>query len=129
MPCPSASVPAEQASPLNSSMDSGPGGGANAGAAQASGDSQKNPGNPAGQGRGGNGQQRPAVPGQSDDDSGCALEEYTWEPPGLKPEQVRHRAGGAGVKCVYKLPLPSFVTSHTRACRDESKWAFSGNKF
>lgn len=28
----------------------------------------------------------------SDDDSGCALEEYAWVPPGLKPEQVRtHR--------------------------------------
>lgn len=26
----------------------------------------------------------------SDDDSGCALEEYAWVPPGLKPEQVRH---------------------------------------
>ncbi|XP_028855196.1 prickle-like protein 2b isoform X2 [Denticeps clupeoides] len=26
----------------------------------------------------------------SDDDSGCALEEYAWVPPGLKPEQV-HR--------------------------------------
>jgi len=25
---------------------------------------------------------------QSDDDSGCALEEYTWVPPGLRPEQV-----------------------------------------
>lgn len=25
----------------------------------------------------------------SDDDSGCASEEYTWVPPGLKPEQVR----------------------------------------
>lgn len=24
----------------------------------------------------------------SDDDSGCALEEYTWVPPGLRPEQV-----------------------------------------
>jgi len=23
-----------------------------------------------------------------DDDSGCALEEYTWVPPGLKPDQV-----------------------------------------
>ena len=28
---------------------------------------------------------------QSDDDSGCALEEYTWVPPGLKPDQVRER--------------------------------------
>ena len=28
------------------------------------------------------------VAGQSDDDSGCALEEYTWVPPGLKPDQV-----------------------------------------
>lgn len=25
----------------------------------------------------------------SDDDSGCALEEYVWVPPGLSPEQVR----------------------------------------
>ncbi|XP_017001515.3 protein prickle isoform X1 [Drosophila takahashii] len=25
----------------------------------------------------------------SDDDSGCALEEYTWVPPGLRPDQVR----------------------------------------
>jgi hypothetical protein len=24
----------------------------------------------------------------SDDDSGCALEEYTWVPPGLKADQV-----------------------------------------
>lgn len=29
---------------------------------------------------------------QSDDDSGCALEEYTWVPPGLRPDQVcRHK--------------------------------------
>ena len=31
------------------------------------------------------------VPRQSqsdDDDSGCALEEYTWVPPGLRPDQV-----------------------------------------
>lgn len=27
----------------------------------------------------------------SDDDSGCALEEYAWVPPGLKPEQVTHQ--------------------------------------
>ena len=26
----------------------------------------------------------------SDDDSGCALEEYTWVPPGLTPAQVRY---------------------------------------
>lgn len=26
---------------------------------------------------------------QSDDDSGCALEEYTWIPPGLRPDQVK----------------------------------------
>ncbi|KAM9311039.1 prickle-like protein 1 [Gastrophryne carolinensis] len=25
----------------------------------------------------------------SDDDSGCAMEEYTWVPPGLRPEQVQ----------------------------------------
>lgn len=41
----------------------------------------------------------------SDDDSGCALEEYAWVPPGLKPEQVFaflhlphcEREGGGGV--------------------------------
>lgn len=27
----------------------------------------------------------------SDDDSGCALEEYVWVPPGLSPEQVHTR--------------------------------------
>src|SRR4029434_6772835 len=30
----------------------------------------------------------------SDDDSGCALEEYVWVPPGLSPEQVRHAHTG-----------------------------------
>ena len=25
----------------------------------------------------------------SDDDSGCALEEYAWVPPGLTPKQVK----------------------------------------
>ncbi|KAG5830466.1 hypothetical protein ANANG_G00310920 [Anguilla anguilla] len=42
--------------------------------------------------RGGEGRQ--AGPGfrrgsASDDDSGCALEEYAWVPPGLRPEQVQ----------------------------------------
>lgn len=27
----------------------------------------------------------------SDDDSGCALEEYVWVPPGLSPEQVNEQ--------------------------------------
>lgn len=27
---------------------------------------------------------------QSDEDSGCALEEYTWVPPGLRPDQVNY---------------------------------------
>lgn len=30
---------------------------------------------------------------QSDDDSGCALEEYTWVPPGLRPDQVSYAHG------------------------------------
>jgi len=29
----------------------------------------------------------------SDDDSGCALDEYTWVPPGLSPFQVSSRGG------------------------------------
>uniref|UniRef100_A0A8W7P6T5 Protein prickle n=1 Tax=Anopheles coluzzii TaxID=1518534 RepID=A0A8W7P6T5_ANOCL len=31
---------------------------------------------------------RAAAWAESDDDSGCALEEYTWVPPGLRPDQV-----------------------------------------
>lgn len=31
----------------------------------------------------------------SDDDSGCASEEYSWVPPGLKPEQVPAGAAAA----------------------------------
>ena len=37
---------------------------------------------------GGGGQTDLARHSHSDDDSGCALEEYTWVPPGLKPDQV-----------------------------------------
>ncbi|KAL1449061.1 hypothetical protein WDU94_000297 [Cyamophila willieti] len=36
------------------------------------------------------GKQDPQRHSQSDDDSGCALEEYTWVPPGLRPDQVRN---------------------------------------
>ncbi len=35
----------------------------------------------------------------SDDDSGCALEEYAWVPPGLKPEQV----GSCQHACLFQL--------------------------
>ena len=31
------------------------------------------------------------VAGNSDDDSGCPLEEYVWAPQGLKPDQVRFK--------------------------------------
>lgn len=41
----------------------------------------------------------------SDDDSGCASEEYAWVPPGLKPEQVT------------KHHHPLLLTSgHTHTC-------------
>lgn len=39
----------------------------------------------------------------SDDDSGCALEEYAWVPPGLKPEQVCHTHSGR-----HEFPFTSF---------------------
>ncbi|KXJ79564.1 hypothetical protein RP20_CCG000455 [Aedes albopictus] len=41
-------------------------------------------GGPGGGGAGGGGHNY----SQSDDDSGCALEEYTWVPPGLRPDQL-----------------------------------------
>jgi prickle len=38
---------------------------------------------------------------QSDDDSGCALEEYTWVPPGLRPDQVGMFSAIIAVKFWY----------------------------
>lgn len=40
----------------------------------------------------------------SDDDSGCALEEYAWVPPGLRPEQVRKIFGS--INCFYSSQNP-----------------------
>ena len=76
-------VQAPNSSPMNTSIDSKStmesGSGGNADSHKAS---QDNPANPK------------QAAGHSDDDSGCALEEYTWVPPGLKPDQVRsHRDG------------------------------------
>lgn len=37
----------------------------------------------------------------SDDDSGCALEEYAWVPPGVKPEQVTPQSVNPHVSIEY----------------------------
>ena len=42
----------------------------------------------------------------SDDDSGCALEEYTWVPPGLKSEQVRQ------IQAILKVVLVNLMLCH-----------------
>ena len=50
----------------------------------------------------------------SDDDSGCVLEEYTWIPPGLKPEQVRAFMNSLRIlKCLGDgfSPMMEIVTS------------------
>lgn len=45
---------------------------------------------------------------QSDDDSGCALEEYTWVPPGLRPDQVRSTHSFIHFRCPSPLrPTPT----------------------
>ena len=75
-------VSAPNASPMNASIDSkstmesGTGGNGDTEAQKSS-----NSDNPAAV--------NPVKQAHSDDDSGCALEEYTWVPPGLKPDQVR----------------------------------------
>lgn len=54
---------------------------------------------------------------QSDDDSGCALEEYTWVPPGLKPDQVRRDT------------LPKFSCRLLKIIRvNRTRWSWSGMK-
>lgn len=45
---------------------------------------------------------------QSDDDSGCALEEYTWVPPGLRPDQVSVESVGGIVGLGTNLILGDF---------------------
>ena len=39
----------------------------------------------------------------SDDDSGCALEEYAWCPPGLKAEQVKISKPGPSIITILHL--------------------------
>ena len=39
----------------------------------------------------------------SDDDSGCALEEYAWVPPGLRPEQVPYKPWPINYHCTSIL--------------------------
>ena len=41
----------------------------------------------------------------SDDDSGCSLEEYTWVPPGLKPDQVNWRLRFKGAKDIDRIRI------------------------
>lgn len=45
----------------------------------------------------------------SDDDSGCALEEYAWVPPGLKPEQVPFLTGGHLWGWLLPVSYPTFL--------------------
>ena len=45
----------------------------------------------------------------SDDDSGCALEEYAWVPPGLKPEQVPFWMGACWWFGCFTLPYWSLL--------------------
>lgn len=50
----------------------------------------------------------------SDDDSGCALEEYAWVPPGLKPEQVftfLHLTLREGKTAVFNVRRPLWIGS------------------
>lgn len=48
---------------------------------------------------------------QSDDDSGCALEEYTWVPPGLRPDQVS--VNNVQLICIVIDALYLILKSHT----------------
>lgn len=73
----------------------------------------------------------------SDDDSGCALEEYAWVPPGLKPEQVPFLTGGHWWGWLLPLSYPSFLIpvqkgeltlliQRSGATWDEDVWGPSG---
>lgn len=54
---------------------------------------------------------------QSDDDSGCALEEYSWVPPGLRPEQVIYNFC-ININFVMTVNRETwFMTDECRVCR------------
>lgn len=70
----------------------------------------------------------------SDDDSGCASEEYAWVPPGLKPEQVARRRpsgrrcpGGAALtpgchpSAPTGVPVLQLPAGGQRALRQQSR--------
>lgn len=63
----------------------------------------------------------------SDDDSGCALEEYAWVPPGLKPEQVTMTPLGYQKEivliCSLEIVCPDFSSRGASAC---CMWLFLG---
>ncbi|KAF4524295.1 hypothetical protein B566_EDAN005351 [Ephemera danica] len=48
---------------------------------------------------------------QSDDDSGCALEEYTWVPPGLRPDQCEETLAASDI-CVSASRAGPSTTWH-----------------
>lgn len=49
----------------------------------------------------------------SDDDSGCASEEYAWVPPGLKPEQVTR--GQPSTLAFQWLHTNAHIHTHTHS--------------
>lgn len=46
----------------------------------------------------------------SDDDSGCALEEYVWVPPGLSPEQVPQPSRGFSTRSGFTFHRQQFIS-------------------
>lgn len=63
----------------------------------------------------------------SDDDSGCALEEYAWVPPGLKPEQVMMTPPSyqkiIGFAMFFGNSFPDFSSRGASTC---CMWLFPG---
>ncbi len=76
----------------------------------------------------------------SDDDSGCALEEYAWVPPGLKPEQVNtffHPVPKSDLQyylkeCmffIFKKVLLFFLQKCVKLIRSDSKYTVKKKSF
>lgn len=68
---------------------------------------------------------------QSDDDSGCALEEYTWVPPGLRPDQVSFRVSEcafATIKLRARTVIrnSNLIIRHARIAKPTSERCLSG---
>lgn len=70
----------------------------------------------------------PGPPHSDSSDSGCALEEYTWVPHGLRPQQVRHTIEESRLIQRRRNSFISHHNSQNIVAHNSCEWAASINQ-